>query len=174
MFSKIKFLFLAGTITAFFACNQAIHKHCCDTSSQSFISDSVKVFVPTIFTPNGDGVNDIFTYFTNNEKAFSLHRLIVSKGNIVAFDKQDSAIIRWDGLIDGKKAKENVLNYRILLRRANATTADSIVDIRGTVCLRNQAPICTDEVTNCSFPDQFNSVNGVVSATTEPLLETCK
>ena len=104
MYSKLTFISLIATF-GLLACNQDVKKHCCDTGSQSFISDSVKVYVPDAFTPNGDGINDIFTYYINKPEAFVMHRFIVSKGNVLAFDKQDTAKIVWDGLIDGKKSK---------------------------------------------------------------------
>ncbi len=174
MLSKIKFISFFCLISGIFACNQAVKKHCCDTGSQSFVKDSVKVYVPDAFSPNGDGINDTFTYFINKPEAFVEHRLIVSKGSVIAFDQIDSSIIAWNGLIVGKKAKENVLNYRLLLKRAHATTADSVVDIRGTICLRQNLPICATEVQRCSFPDQFNAQTGSVNATNENLDNSCK
>lgn len=173
MSSKLTFLSLIATF-AFFSCNQAVKKHCCDTGSQSFTSDSVKVYLPDAFTPNGDGINDIFTYYINKPEAFVLHRLIISKGNILAFDKQDTTTIVWEGLVDGKKAKENVLDYKLILKRANAITADSIVELKGTVCLRREVPICATEVTNCKFPDQFDAQTGAVNPTSENLDRNCK
>lgn len=173
MYTKLTFISLIATF-GLLACNQDVKKRCCDTGSQSFISDSVKVYVPDAFTPNGDGINDIFTYYINKPEAFVMHRLIVSKGNVLAFDKQDTAKIVWDGLIDGKKAKENVLNYKLTLKRANATTADSLVELKGTICLRREVPICATEVANCKFPDQFDAQTGAVNPTSENLDTNCK
>lgn len=174
MSSKIYFLILAIFTLCIISCNQEVKKHCCDTGSQSLISDSIKVFVPDAFTPNGDNINDDFVYFINKPEAFVMHRLIISKGSVLAFDKIDSSAIAWNGLIDGKTPRENVLNYKLLLKRPNVATADSVVEVKGTVCLRKASPICATEVSMCKFPDQFNAQTGAVNTTNEPLDNDCK
>jgi gliding motility-associated-like protein len=168
----IYFSILAFSLTLF-ACNEELKKHCCDTSAQSFTSDSVAVFVPNAFTPNKDGINDVFTYQINKPELFTKHQLKVFKGALIAFDKQDTQTIVWDGLVAGKEAKENVLDYILLLKRKDVTTADSIIQLTGKVCLRKKTPICAGEMTNCRFSDQLNEV-GFTNPTNEKLDTDCK
>jgi len=168
----IYFSILALSLTLF-ACNQELKKHCCDTSAQFFTSDSVTVFVPNAFTPNKDGINDIFTYQINKPELFTKHELKVYRGAVIAFDKQDTQPIVWDGLIAGKEAKENVLDYILLLKRKDITTADSIVELKGKICLRKKIPICAAEMTNCRFLDQLSPL-GFSNPTNEILDNNCK
>jgi gliding motility-associated-like protein len=68
---------------------------CDDTSSYAFrISDSSGVTLPTIFSPNGDGVNDIFKPISKG----------ISDLHVIIYNRYGTPIIKWDrvnGFWDG-------------------------------------------------------------------------
>jgi gliding motility-associated-like protein len=84
---------------------------CHDDTSQTFlILDDPAMWVPTAFTPNGDGLNDVF----------QISGLEVKQFDISIFDRWGKLIFRsadisnsWDGKIDGQDATEGVYVYKI-------------------------------------------------------------
>jgi gliding motility-associated-like protein len=70
----------------------------CSTSKN--YSYNVDIFIPKAFTPNGDGINDIFL------KGFKIH--ITDRLGITIFDGDDG----WDGMYNGKIAGENIYFYK--------------------------------------------------------------
>lgn len=87
-------------------------------------SDSLKltvrkdreIFIPNIFTPNGDGVNDLFEVFAGpNVKAIRYFRLLDRWGNMV-WEQTDLAQGRqpgWNGLFRGRPANLGVYVYML-------------------------------------------------------------
>lgn len=72
------------------------------TTSREYSFD-VDIFIPKVFTPNGDGVNDVFM---KGFKVFVTDRL-----GITIFEGNDG----WDGTYKGKTAPENIYFYKIYL-----------------------------------------------------------
>lgn len=69
------------------------------------------LFVPNVFSPNGDGINDEFRGFPGCE--ISNYQIFVYDrwGNLVF--ENDTPQIGWDGEIDGKKSSQSSFTYRI-------------------------------------------------------------
>jgi len=60
---------------------------CNDTSSYAFrISDSSGITLPTIFSPNGDGVNDVFRPIAKG----------ISELHVMIYNRYGTPIIKWD------------------------------------------------------------------------------
>lgn len=77
------------------------------------------IFIPNIFTPNGDGTNDRFQFYANDESG-----LLIKEINIFNRWGQNVHQVRnmgrgqyrgWDGQIQGADAPEGVYIYHILL-----------------------------------------------------------
>ncbi len=69
-------------------------------------------FVPNVFSPNGDGVNDFFTVFAGNEiKQVQVLRVFDRWGNLV-YERQNFAPndeqAGWDGTFNGKAVMQGV------------------------------------------------------------------
>jgi gliding motility-associated-like protein len=75
-----------------------------------------EIYLPNIFSPNDDGINDEFTIHTNDEDLFIESMLIFDRwGNIVYSQKNTDLqnFISWNGEMNGKKVAPNVFVYRI-------------------------------------------------------------
>ena len=77
------------------------------------VVDRYKVYVPNIFSPNGDGVNDIVTVFSGSEVAIIKDFKIFSRWGELMFEQKEFSpndyTYGWDGYINGQRA--NVGEY---------------------------------------------------------------
>lgn len=96
-------------------------------------------FVPNAFTPNGDGINDVF-YITNSEDC------IITNVEMTIFDRWGRVVYTadnlrkeeaWDGTFEGKTLKQGVYMYKIQLnmRSVNNRTEPKLIQRQGTVVL---------------------------------------
>jgi gliding motility-associated-like protein len=85
--------------------------NCIDTSCQTVVASIVPVLeIPTAFTPNGDGVNDMI-----HVKAFGVAKLewrIYNRWGKVVFISYDKDY-GWDGRYNGAVQPQDVYNYTI-------------------------------------------------------------
>ena len=75
---------------------------CVDSITQSIFVKDPEIYVPNVFTPNGDGANDIFNLPFDGFKSF--HITITNRwGNVVWDRDRDDAkpLLLWDGTNDG-------------------------------------------------------------------------
>jgi gliding motility-associated-like protein len=68
------------------------------------------VFIPTAFTPDDDGINDIFLPYINNVENFNF-RILNRRGQIVFYSEDASK--GWDGKFNGVDAPIGVYVYRL-------------------------------------------------------------
>jgi gliding motility-associated-like protein len=110
------------TLTAYnlFGCHD-------DTTQSILILSDPSIWVPTAFTPNGDGLNDVFLILGLEVKTFEIN--IFDRWGKMIFKSTDMAK-SWDGNIDGQGAPEGVYVYKII-----ATTNTGKADKSGTVTL---------------------------------------
>lgn len=84
---------------------------CEDTIDYNYVFvDSIQLFVPNAFTPNGDGVNDVFKLAALNFEAFEL--LIFNRwGQLIFSTKQPGD--EWDGSYQGEMMPAGAYPYLI-------------------------------------------------------------
>lgn len=74
-------------------------------------NDSDSIYVPNVFTPNGDGINDVLTIYTKGITAFSIE--IFDRWGQMVFTTTYPAIC-WDGRTNGGvKVSDGVYYYVI-------------------------------------------------------------
>lgn len=76
--------------------------------STSVEADCGAIYVPNSFTPNGDGVNDLFRVVTNGAREFEL--LIFNRWGEVVFETTDPQAY-WDGGLNGYYAQDGVYTW---------------------------------------------------------------
>lgn len=135
---------------------------CCGNGSQVSVFDSGYFFLPSAFTPNGDGLNDIFSGYG---KSIIEYELSVYKTSGKKIFNTSYLSRGWDGKINGK-VKEGKFTYR-----ATVKTTQGLAFIRkGYLCsLKSLDDKCVDE---CVFGDQFAGPNQPLEPTREDLLTT--
>lgn len=85
-----------------------------------------QVFVPNVFSPDFDGINDYFTVYSD-ERVANIRQFLVfdRQGNLV-FQREDMQpnddLQGWDGTIDGKKAPVGVYGYLVEIKYIDRTT----------------------------------------------------
>lgn len=86
--------------------------HCSDTATldQYILVDSSLVDVPNVFTPNGDGINDVFKVKAQSLKSFE--GVIINRWGRKVFEWRDPED-GWDGRINGKLANPGTYFYII-------------------------------------------------------------
>lgn len=92
-----------------------------------------QVYVPNVFSPNSDGINDSFALYGDAIDAILSFEIYNRWGGKV-YDYRTLGQTRfWDGTIKGKNAAEGVYAYRYMLRLTNGdikTSSGSVMLIR--------------------------------------------
>lgn len=82
------------------------------------IADDVTFFIPTSFSPNGDGINDVFRAFPKG-KAYGFLMEVYDRWGGLVYRGTDAAS-GWDGRSpDGSRAETGLYVYRIVARGAD-------------------------------------------------------
>jgi gliding motility-associated-like protein len=163
MYKGLIIPFFCLTLAFSFSCKKMkVRNNACLTEttitlSDNFKSDSVYILVPNIFTPNGDGINDLFYIIV--EGVSSMEFKVYNKGKEVFYSNKIMG--GWDGKINDKVKSGN---YKFV---ANITTIHGgTVSIEGTVtsigedvsnvkiehcsqCLPVNTPVYSDLLINC-------------------------
>ncbi len=79
------------------------------------------IFIPNVFSPNGDGINDRF-YIYNQEKYAHVDMTIFDRLGNVIFNTNERSEFFWDGSYKGKVSEQGVYTYRAHLMYDNGYT----------------------------------------------------
>ena len=86
---------------------------CVDTIRQwVYVEDILKVFIPNAFTPNGDGINDFFTFKGVGMKSFEAE-IYNRWGERIYSWNSETPVEGWDGTNSGQESKIDAYVYRI-------------------------------------------------------------
>lgn len=113
---------------------------CSDTTSVTVPIELFAVWVPNAFTPNGDGINDLFYFISLNQLEDVTFEIFNRYGERIhsAFAKtldsslQDELIktFAWDGTYKGSKVPTGTYIYRLTYKRLGNTR---VYDTTGTI-----------------------------------------
>jgi gliding motility-associated-like protein len=82
-----------------------------------------QVFVPNAFSPNGDGVNDRLSVFTNSCFTRLLSWRIFDRWGALIYEVReqslDNELLGWDGQVNGQPAEQGVYIYQLIMERSN-------------------------------------------------------
>jgi hypothetical protein len=144
---KIPFLFhglwLSATLLSHISCNaqdpvlNPDYETCCGQERVEYEQDKAYVYIPNVFTPNGDGHNDRFVPIMNDQIVeiweYSIYvDTIIEPGALIyspgtSFTVTDLDQLAWDGTGLNGKLHEGAFEYRIVLslRDGTSLTIDS-------------------------------------------------
>jgi hypothetical protein len=94
-----------------------IYEDCCGTEPVEFKNGGVYVFVPNVFTPNNDGINDYFYPIVDkNVREVVNYVILNATGDTVIFTRQSvnfNTLINsaWDGMRIGNRKKSTLPLY---------------------------------------------------------------
>ncbi len=160
------------SIFAFFATSQeaddiepiALLSNCCFTEPVELNVGSGSIYVPTIFTPDGNGINDFFQISADSNILRIDTFFVFSQvsGNLV-FNKTNITEIIPENGFDGTVADTvaaTQYSYTLIV-----TSEDNVrVEVNGEVCaLPCEEPLNVprpDSLGNCAFPIQYDIING--------------
>ncbi len=129
------------------SCKKTNISSCCDGNPQVATIDSCVIAMPDIFTPNGDGINDML--FVLHRNIATIHLTVSKKFGKKVFETTDIAT-GWDGNIEGKEAREKEFSYTL-----DATTINGAsLSLSGSVCIIRDN-CAKGPVENCFFQSQF-------------------
>jgi len=94
-----------------------------------------QVYIPNVFSPNGDGSNDWFTIFTNEEIKEIVELEIFDRWGNNVFAKAkfppNDPLLGWDGNFKNKEMNPAVFAYRAVVR----DSSDELHHYKGDVTL---------------------------------------
>lgn len=142
--------FFVGSVSFFiFSCAKVnTRTDACSTPKLYYAYDSCSFYLPNIFSPNGDGLNDIFSLYCDCQVTdFKLEVFSLNKTYFSSTNPTDG----WDGNFNNKEAKEGVYQYTVKgnFGGLNLNETQTITLIRDT-----ENPPHMLHCSECSFVDQ--------------------
>jgi gliding motility-associated-like protein len=160
-----QYLVILATTLAFLSCKKAKMEESCTTNNARIITkdynaDSVNIFCPTAFTPNGDGLNDVFRPIGTG---FEVQGFEITKGSRFLLNGQN--LKEWDGTYgNGSPFNEGVYLYEFQL----LTRHNDQVTVVGEITLSRSTKY---DLCNCLYEDMVDSEIGFVKVTQEKCRE---
>jgi len=150
---KKYFFLIALTSVLTLGCDNEEESVICSCSQDVdvyFYTDSLLtegVAVPNAFSPNYDGVNDLFYVYGTGISSLSV---VVKDGSTIVFQtiNQNNG---WDGTVNGNVPACQTFDYVVDAVLSSGTTKH----FEGTVTIYTSTP-CPDNLMNCVFPNTFD------------------
>jgi hypothetical protein len=154
-------LLLVITISTF-SCKDDDHgpgsplKGCCGNEAIDTDVGNGHIYIPNIFTPNGDGLND-FLYIATDSIQLIVEVEIKNSDNTIVFESFDYVINAndWDGRIDGVVV-EGIYTVKVSVLADDGSSHT----VEGKVCnFSCDSDHVTEQVPreNCQFPSQVDN-----------------
>ena len=139
------------------------YQNCCGTPPLLASISTGRIYIPNIFTPNGNGINDRLTVFGNSKIKLINSFIIKDADGLIVFESKDKGILNsetsWDGYDIGGKLRKGLFNYTL-----TATSIDDItLSFTGSVCsypCTKEDPLL-EKIAKCRAPAQHDGKGGV-------------
>ena len=129
-------------------------KTCCSIPAVDAQVGNGHAYVPNVFTPNADGINDLWTVFTDDSIVLIQSIEVKDQDDLVVFSADNifpgTPESTWNGRINGQLV-EGVFEYTITVRAANGTAGLLFGEVCNHPCSQQSVPIPGD---GCQFPIQ--------------------
>jgi gliding motility-associated-like protein len=131
------------------------YKGCCGAEPVLINIGDTKVFVPNVFTPNGDGINDVFKPFYNPNK-IKIEQISITnaEGKFVwkteVFNPELS-YTAWNGQVSKDSTYTGLFNYTVIF--SDKAGVSKVVG--GSACsavCNPKIPITIEDKSKCFFP----------------------
>jgi hypothetical protein len=136
---------------------------CCGTESVEFRLDNNFIFIPNLFTPNGDGLNDLFRPFYNTSKV-KLNSITIKANNTNATtlwqqeNPNPNAILwGWLGKVKQDSTYQGRFNYTMVFSTIGTGQTQTITGSACSAICRGTAQIPIKTKNQCFFPMQYAS-----------------
>ena len=128
-------------------------------------NDSSAFFFPTAFTPNGDGINDVFKCFGYQLQAYSI---TVFNGLGKKLFESDDINSGWNGTHKGSKVKDGKYRAEVTMVRGDGNSYSGEFDflLISSECISKKKYPCS-----LWFGDQINSRIGRIYQSAEKFCE---
>ncbi|MCF8254994.1 MAG: gliding motility-associated C-terminal domain-containing protein [Bacteroidia bacterium] len=104
-----------GVFTIFLTAKDSLG--CWDTSSAIVTVKTVEtIFAPNAFTPNNDGVNDVFALVYDANKFENVEMKIFNRWGVQVFENKMPGSTWWDGKINGNPEPPGIFTYYVLAK----------------------------------------------------------
>jgi len=122
---------------------------CCGNPAIEASFGNGHVYVPNIFTPNGDGINDILLVFGDSVNLISSFQISNEDGDLVFYTQNfnpNDQLFGWNGEVNGEVI-EGVYDILLLAMAKDGT----VKELEGKVC---NYPCSVQPLPEISTPDQ--------------------
>lgn len=154
MNNKYLLLVFCAILTFAFCKKNRIKKCCTQNSTIDYLADndSITIFIPNAFTPNRDGINDLFLQKVYNVHLLKFYKITIKKGMKEVFTSNDIWTM-WNGTVDGKI---KFGKYKYIMEIIDDKGVQ--YEINGFVCSYN----CFSIEDACVFGDMIDPRYGVI------------
>ncbi len=135
-------------------------KSCCNTPHLEACIGGAKVYISNVFTPNGDGTNDLF-YVSSGSGINRIEQFTISdQDGTPVFEKfsffANNPDQGWDGRLPDGSLPNGVYNYQIIISNAAGLSET----LEGQVCARTGDLTCVDKEQHCAYGLQHDGTGG--------------
>lgn len=158
---KQMFFLLFLTTTFIFSCKSEEKKKyegCCDILPIQASLDTGNIYIPNIFTPNNDGINDFFFPMADGGIKRIQSLVIYNSNNEIVYEQENFIAnfsqIGWNGLNSKNRPVAGLYDYEITV----ISELDDSQTLIGQVCLFicEEENFPNDNLPQCGFSAQHN------------------